>query len=480
MRYLIILFLSSLLISCDSNTTQDTVRAEETEATPIDPPEIRIVVEGTHSGLAKLIGTLEDQQFGVDTASVDRSGVAVFSDPEAYKPGFYIILLPDNNQVQMVIDRDQQFTLETTAGRVIEDMKVTGSLENELLYRNLRFEKEQRPQLNALAVQMKGLSSDSPKYQELKKQQDALMAERNAHLEEIFREYPDAFFTKFKRAGQNPEIKEPRKADGSLDPARQLYLYRSEMWDNVDFSDERLLRTPVVFNKLKKYMTELVPQHPDSIIRAVDNLIGRVEDHPGYYRFFVNWIGLRYQPGQSTLMDPEAVYVHMVQNYITREKAFWLQDAEVQGLQQRAGEMEASLIGKKAPDVEANDPQGQSRSIYEIDAPYIIVYLYNPDCEHCIEETPKLVNFYREWKRRGVEVYAIAIDTDTDTWKKFISKNNMDWINVSDPTNRSFYGKYFVDNTPEVYVLNPDRTIIGKNLKVFQIGQIIQRDQESS
>ena len=55
----------------------------------------------------------------------------------------------------------------------------------------------------------------------------------------------------------------------------------------------------------------------------------------------------------------------------------------------------------------------------------------------------------------------------------------MDWINVHDPSNRSIYAKYYVDKTPEVYVLNPERTIIGKNLKVEQIQTIIDKDMAS-
>ena len=52
----------------------------------------------------------------------------------------------------------------------------------------------------------------------------------------------------------------------------------------------------------------------------------------------------------------------------------------------------------------------------------------------------------------------------------------MDWTNVFDPTNRAIYATYYVDNTPEIYVLNRNRTIIGKNLKVHQIETILQRD----
>jgi len=75
-------------------------------------------------------------------------------------------------------------------------------------------------------------------------------------------------------------------------------------------------------------------------------------------------------------------------------------------------------------------------------------------------------------------VYAIALDTEVDELQNYINKTGMKFPVVYDPSNRSIYGRYYVDITPEIYVLNKERTIIGKNLKVFQIETVINRDKE--
>ena len=76
-----------------------------------------------------------------------------------------------------------------------------------------------------------------------------------------------------------------------------------------------------------------------------------------------------------------------------------------------------------------------------------------------------------------MDVFAIAIDTNDAEWKDYIKKTGMNFTNVHDPTNKSIYAKYYVDQTPELYVLNKDRIIIGKNLKVNQVETIINRDK---
>jgi peroxiredoxin len=381
--------------------------------------------------------------------------------------------------MQLLIDIDQTFTMKTQYGDLVGATKVEGSLDNELLYRNLQFELDIQPQFQAVADQLKAAPAGSAEQQRLKARQDELVAQRKAHLQEFFDQHPEAFFTKFKYAGQNPDLKPILKPDGSPDLVAQVFHYRNEFWDNVDFSDERLLNTPVIINKLKRYITELTPQRADSINVATDRLMARVLDQPEYYKFFANWIAVHYDPKSTTLMDPQAIFVHMVRNYFTKERAFWSDSSEIFALQQRAYEMAASLVGQKGPDVIAPDPSGKLRSLYALKAPYIIVYMYNPTCEHCMVQTPQLVQFYREWNNRGVDVFAIALDTNDQEWKDYIAKVGMPWANnVFDPTNKSIYAKYFVDITPEVYVLNPERTIIAKNINVNQIAEVIRRDQE--
>jgi peroxiredoxin len=357
-------------------------------------------------------------------------------------------------------------------------MQVEGSAENTLLYDNLRYEAQYQARVQPVQQQVNTLPKDTPEFAAAEARLQSLIAERKTYLEELFASHPHAFFTKFKQAGQNPVVRT------GLSDEEKVYWYRQEFWDGVDFTDERLIRTPVIANKLKRYITELTNQHPDSIIAATDYLISQLPAsamESEYYKFFTNWVALQYEPTKTTLMDPEAVFVHMVQHYFTYDKAFWSDSVEVFALQQRAGEMANSIVGKAAPDVSVPGLDGQPKTLFDLKAPYLVVYLYNPDCEHCQEQSPVLVNLYRKWQAQPqpeVDVYAIAVDTDDASWRNYVAKTGMSWTNVFDPTNRSIYRTYYVDITPEVYVVGPDRTIIAKNLNVDQIEEVIRRDKE--
>lgn len=437
------------------------------------PMKIDITVEGKSGGPVYMIGMYTDQNYRVDSTSVSSTGSFTFENEEGIPSGLYFVIFPDNKNFQLLIDKDQQFSVKTNSN--LGNVEVKGCLESELFYQVKGIEAPLNNALNAVDSQLKGLKPGDSNYENLKSQKDKLLAERDGKLDDIFNKYPNNLFTKFKRGGKNPNVSFTYDSDGQVDMVKYLWQFRQAYWDGVDFNDARLLRTPVIQNKLKQYIDKWTVQHPDSLKISIDFLMNNAMNSPEYYKYFANWIAMNFEPTETKLMDSQAIYVHMVKNYFTQEKAVWSTPAELQALNQRATEMELSLVGLDAPDVVSTDPQGKKKSIYEMEEDYIVVYMYNPDCEHCQEETPKLKKFYDSWKQNGLGVYAIAIDTDDAKWKEYINKVGIqEWVNVHDPSNKSIYGKYFVDVTPELYLINKERKIIGKNLKTHQILQMIE------
>ncbi|MCC6725283.1 MAG: redoxin domain-containing protein [Saprospiraceae bacterium] len=443
-----------------------------------ESPDITVTIQGlSASGYAKLIGSFEGQNYLADSAQIGPNGTIVFKRKEPYFPGLLYLLLPGDMNLQMLIDLDQTFSMTTSLGNMAGDMKVNGSVENQLLYESLQYDEKQRVAMQAVATKMARFKPGTPEYPAAKAEQDKLVDDRRQYLEKLFKENPTTLFTSFKRAGQNPDLRDCYKPDGTMDTLRYGYNYRQRFWKGVDFNDERLLYTPVVSKMLERFITELTPQHPDSVVKYSIFLVDRVVDKPEFFKYFANWIVLKYDPKESTLMDPQAVYVNMIERYFTYERAVWSDSAEVFGLQQRAYEMSASLMGKKAANVQVPGMDGKPYALYDKKAPYVVVYMWNPDCEHCAEQTPKLVQLYNQMKDKGLDVYGIAVNTEDAKFRAAVKKYGMPWTNVFDVTNKSIYAKFYVDNTPEVYLLDPDRTIIAKNLQVDQIMTMVDRDK---
>ena len=446
-------------------------------ATPeIDSTQIEAYLEGIPAGLTRLVGVWGEQNYLVDSTLVDTYGHLILHRKKPLTPGFYTFLLPGMKQLSFLIDKDQYMVMRAKASDFMGTMQVEGEINTDLFYQTIRYQTKQEPELAQTTAVMNKSAANSPEFQQAKQRQTQILDERKAYLSGIYKQYPDAFFTKFKIAGQNPDFKEFKKANGDVDTLRQLLYYRDHFWDGVDFNDDRLLNTPVISNKLKRYIKDLTPQHPDSIIAVADPLIRRVLTHKQYFKFFTNWIALQYENTKTTVMDGEAVYVYIIKNFFTPELAWWEKPENLGPLQTHVWEMEASLLNRKGPDVRAQDVNGQYKSIYEITAPIVVVFMFSPDCEHCQKEAAEVEALYEKWKSKGVEFYGIAVSTTDEEWKKFVKEKGFTFTNVFDPTNRAIYAKYFVDITPEIYVLNKDRIIVGKNLHPNQLETIFERE----
>lgn len=461
-----------------SATASSAVSTSELEGRKLESPNISVAIGGVPLEGALLIGQFAEQQFRADQGVVQGNAV-VFKRDEPYKPGHYYCYFSDGAAVQMLIDQDQTFSLTApNAQNALLEMKVEGSVDNELLYDVLKFEAGQQEEFRLLGEAVRGIRPGTPGYDELQADRAELVTKRTNYQDALFAKHPKSLFTSFKRAGRNPQLQDVRLPDGTIDEQAQVAAFRNEFWDDVDFNDIRLLNTPVIFNKLKRYTQELTPQNAKAIIGSTEKLMAKVMDKPEFFKFFANWITLQYEPGKTTVMDGAAIHVHMIQNYFTKELAFWSDSMTVYGLQQRADQMAYSLIGQKGPDITVPDVNGTPKRLYDLKKPFIAIYMYNPECEHCIEETPKFVQVMNELKSE-LDVYAIALDTEPAKWKNFIKANGMgNWTNVYDPTNRSIFKTYYVDNTPELYLLNKDREIVAKNLKVSQLKDAIRLAKE--
>ncbi|MGD1895115.1 MAG: redoxin domain-containing protein [Cyclobacteriaceae bacterium] len=439
--------------------------------------EIVIRINGLSDVWIYLNGVHQNVKSRIDSAYVNTEGKANFRRQVGYEPGEYTVILPDSSFFQLLLDQDQSFSLETEFPDLTAQMQVEGSLENELLYKSIKFSMDQEKRFHNEIQRLQEENSLQPEDDQTQQLRQQYFAEQTDFLGNIFNQYPNALFTKYQAAQQQPAVLRSILSNPTIDNAERQYLMLDHFWDNVDFSDERLLHTPVVFTKLLEYLYNYVPDQTRVKIQAIDLLMHKVLPFPKYYRFFAEWIAQEYQPPQDPYLDSEAIYVHMVDHYLTYERAFWADSVQVYAWQFRTEDKINSLIGKKGTDIKAKDPQGRIRALYDVRAPYVALFFYHAECDHCIEATPKLMQLYHEYKNKGLEVYAIAMDTPDKEWKKFITEQGVQWINVTDQDNPEIRSNYYIPGTPYIYLLNPNRTIIGKDVPIEAIPLLMEQDR---
>jgi peroxiredoxin len=173
-------------------------------------------------------------------------------------------------------------------------------------------------------------------------------------------------------------------------------------------------------------------------------------------------------------MGLDAVFVGLYDKYFASgEMNYWITDPVKKNLKDYADKLRGSLVGKTGANLIMQDQNLKPRSMYDIKNKYTILFIFDPDCGHCKEETPKLVDFYNKNKTKfDLEVFAVSADTSMVKMKNYIKDMKMPWITVNGP--RTYLPKHYselyqADTTPALYILDSKHKIIAKKLPVKQL-----------
>lgn len=450
-----------------------------------DGHKISFKIKGMKDSTAYLANYFGDKTYIQDTAKFDANGNAVFEGKKKLEEGIYMFVVNRKKLFEFMLT-DQVFSMETDTSDYIRNMKIKGSEENILFYNYLNFIDEKSKLAEPLRKSIEKLKADPSKKEELKAEQakiDAVDKEVKAYKLKFMQDHPNTFVTKVFKASQDPEIPEtPILPDGKKDSTFAYRYYRAHYWDYIDFSEGRLIRTPIFHNKLDTYIKKMIPQIPDSINSAADLVVGKAKANPELYKYCIWYITNTYET--SNIMGMDAVFVHMVKKYYSYTNTPWVDSTTMFKITDKAKKLEPLLLGKKAPNVICKDSLGIVHNLYSLPNKYVVLYFFDPDCGHCQKATPKLVDAYDRLKAKGVEVFSVgsSLRTEYPKWTKFIRDYKLKWICVADPDYQSnFRYEYDLQSYPQVYILDKEKKIIGKKLGTEQVedflDKVIERDK---
>lgn len=435
---------------------------------------IRIKVKGTTDTVAYLGYHFADKRYVLDTAEFNND-VVTFQNDEAYKPGLYFYYTPDA-YFEFIVN-EPKIDLETEGPDYVQNMIIRESEENKIFLKMQKYVSSKRKIYNELTEQIEASKEDSSKVEELKEQIKVLDSDVKEYQNLLADENEGTLAARMIRAMQKPAI--PDSLIGE-DPAlrdKRYKYYKSHFFDGVDITDNGLLRTPVLNQKLMEYFDDVIIQTPDSVIKEVDQYLSKIKDDKEMYRYALVTLTSKYET--SPIMGMDEVFVHIVEKYYLSGTADWVDNEMLKKLSERIATIKPNFIGNPAPPLTLNDTLFSTVALYDIQADFIILYFYDPDCGHCKKKTPVLYEAYSTLRNENVEVLAIDITTNTDRWKEYIKENEFDWINLSDSFNKSNFRYYYdIRSTPTIYILDKDKTIIAKKLDASQVESFIHQMQQ--
>ena len=180
----------------------------------------------------------------------------------------------------------------------------------------------------------------------------------------------------------------------------------------------------------------------------------------------------------SKIMGDDAVAVYLADNWLLNGKVSFKNEVDRVNAKIFADFNRSSLIGKPAPELLLKDHNELTVNPLELSAgKYALLYFYDTDCSTCAVETVRLKQFL-SGNEFPMDVYAIYTADDEASWAKYRAMNlNLPGIvHLWDPEMDSdFPRKYGILQTPGMFLVAPDGTILGRRLDTEALSLLIRR-----
>lgn len=444
-----------------------------------DAYRLKVQVKGISDTICFLANYYGKNQYYKDTADVDGDGNMIFTGSEPLEEGMYSLVIGTQKLFDLFVV-EQNFSMVTDTANTSGLMQIKGSKDNQLFYEYVNELDVYQKKAAKWNEQYK--SEDKAEKDEAIEQLTLLDKEVKAYQKRFVEENEGTLAANFVNATREIEVPEPPLLEnGKQDSLFQYRYYKEHFLDYINFTDGRLIRTPVYHQKISRYIEKLTYQIPDSLFVSIDHLLEKTRADYELFRYTVSWITNTYE--KSNVMGMDAIFVHMAENYYLTDDVDWTDSAQTAKITERYQKTKPLLIGKVAPNIVlADTAQSKWYNLHQLESEYTIVYIWSPTCGHCKKVTPKMHNLYLKYKDKGLEVFAVGTEFENKEWKKFIVDHNLTWINVSDspeyPNNikdhpNNFRNNYDVFSTPKIYLLDKDKKIIAKKLEDEQLDDLL-------
>ena len=129
--------------------------------------------------------------------------------------------------------------------------------------------------------------------------------------------------------------------------------------------------------------------------------------------------------------------------------------------------MLSTNVGQFAPEISLPSPDGKEIALSSLKGKLVLIDFWASWCGPCRKEMPNVVKIYSKFKNKGLEIYGVSLDQDKEKWMEAITKDGINWPQVSDLKYWDNLAAriYNVQGIPYTVLIDKDGKIIAKNLR---------------
>lgn len=247
-------------------------------------------------------------------------------------------------------------------------------------------------------------------------------------------------------------------------------------WDHFDFADTAYIHLPEITEQAIVNFMDLMPRVSKELSeRAMRILYEKAAPHsPMLWHFWETMSRYWYDPNSPMKNEEMFILLCKTVEQTTPVEKFLKERAAYQ-----RALAEKNRVGMKAADIVYTLASGKQGRLYELKAPYTLIFFYNPDCHTCADakqvmhQSLRLKDLVSNGK---VKVLTIYPDEDVAMWRSRLDEMSDEWINGYDKGQvLTMEERYDLSSIPSFYLLDKDKKVLLKDADWRQVMQFFEK-----
>lgn len=303
--------------------------------------------------------------------------------------------------------------------------------------------------------------------------------EKEAYTQLVFEQAEEGSFLKLVMRALLPPPAQKLSTSMLVVDDGGVYDYNiSHFWDNYDLSDARLLHVPFFVPRVEYFLRQALMPREDKILPAVISLVDALEDNEPLLKLVVS-SALKFS-NEKTVMGIDGLTYELVQRYYLSGRFGVLPAKQQSMLEDFVLHTEYCRVGHVGRDIriDALDRELGEVSLYEQESAYTLLVFWEPDCDYCSSILPILRDdIYKRYQSKGLSIFAVNTQRDYEAWSQFILDEQLtDWTHAYSATGVGrFMLDYGVQGTPFMYILDAEKRIVAKEVKIDFLSMMLDR-----
>ena len=123
--------------------------------------------------------------------------------------------------------------------------------------------------------------------------------------------------------------------------------------------------------------------------------------------------------------------------------------------------------GEILPEFSQAQHNGDNFSLSSLRGRYVLIDFWASWCVPCREENPVVVRAYNKFKKRGLEIVGVSLDSKRENWLKAIKVDKWRWVHVSDLNgwDNEVSRMFGVRSIPDNILLDQQGKVLARSLR---------------